>query len=330
MSESRKQDHIELAFNSVPEIHLQSNSNYEPLFAAHPKDTDKIPTKLLNKDFDIPLWISSMTGGTEKAKRINLNMAKACLEFGIGMGLGSCRSLLQSDDRFDDFNLRPVLGDAPFYANLGVAQLEEEVAKDKCKGVKELITKLQADGLIIHINPLQEYFQAEGDRFQKSPLETIKNVIELVDTPIIVKEVGQGFGPKSLEALINLPLQAVEFAGFGGTNFSLLELARDNADENKTINEDFAYVGHTTKEMVSFVNKLWTENSPCKEFIISGGITTPLEGHLLMQELKPASIIGMAGSVLRHAQGEYEQLQAYLNEVRNGLLLANAYMRREN
>jgi isopentenyl-diphosphate Delta-isomerase len=111
------------------------------------------------------MWVSSMTGGTKMAHTINHNLARACKEFRIGMGLGSCRKLLDDDTYFEDFNLRPIMGDdLPLFANLGIAQVEILLAENKLDQIKRLVEKLQADGLIIHINPLQEWMQPEGQQ----------------------------------------------------------------------------------------------------------------------------------------------------------------------
>ncbi len=101
-----------------------------------------------------------MTGGTEMARHINRNLAEACAEFGLGMGLGSCRPLLEGNERFEDFDLRPIIGaDRPLYANLGVAQLEELFAAKEGQRIVDLVGSIQADGLIVHVNPLQEWFR---------------------------------------------------------------------------------------------------------------------------------------------------------------------------
>lgn len=327
MSESRKQDHIEHALNARPSHRFNGdNLYYEPLFSAYP--SKNISFNFLSSTFEMPLWISSMTGGTEKAFKINQNLARACQEFKIGMGLGSCRPLLASDERFRDFDLRSLIGDRPLYANLGIAQLEEELDRDNGKRVIELIKKLQVNGLIIHVNPLQEFFQPEGDRFKYAPIETIKRAIDHIKYPLMVKEVGQGFGPLSLQALIELPLECIELSAFGGTNFSILELERTSRGMNN-INEDFSSVGHTAEEMIAWINKFWTQSSPCKSFIISGGIESPLQGHKLKESLVAPSIIGMASQILKYAQGEYDELAMYLQEVREGFYMAQAYMRSE-
>ena len=104
---TRKQDHIELAFQSqVDEGKLDSRFYYEPLLSGHPKENALNSFQFLGKKLNAPIWVSSMTGGTEWAKTINQNLARACNEFGMGMGLGSCRSLIYSDETLSDFDVR--------------------------------------------------------------------------------------------------------------------------------------------------------------------------------------------------------------------------------
>merc|ERR1712046_179264 len=132
-----------------------------------------------------------MTGGTGYARIINHNLARAAAEFGFGMGLGSCRGLLTSDEYLSDFDVRHLIGDdLPLYANLGVAQLEQLIDNSKTGLIVSLLDKLKADGLIIHVNPFQEWLQPEGDKFLYPPIDTIKRIIDLFPSlKIIVKEV---------------------------------------------------------------------------------------------------------------------------------------------
>lgn len=328
---SRKRDHIELAFRSQIESgHLDQRFYYEPLLAGHPERGSLKSFLFLGKTMRAPIWVSSMTGGTELANTINHNLARACREFGMGMGLGSCRPILNSSDSLPDFDVREVIGDdLPLYANLGVAQLEELIDEGALHRVQELIGKLQADGLIIHVNPMQEWLQPEGDRFKRPPLEVIEIVLEKTKVPTIVKEVGQGMGRESLRRLMQLPLQAIDFAANGGTNFARLEMLR--GDEAKaSIYEQLAYVGHSATEMTFLVNELLEElgsRAICRQFIISGGVRTFLDGYYLTQQLNAPSIYGQASSFLRHARGSYEELQAYVASQIEGLELANAFLK---
>ncbi len=325
---SRKKDHIALAFKSQKDIAADNRFYYEPLLSAHP--TPLKPIDFLGKRLKAPLWISSMTGGTELAYKINHNLARACREFGLGMGLGSCRILLEDNSRFKDFNLRPVIGDEqPLFANLGIAQVEQELSNKSVKRVEELVKRLDADGLIIHVNPLQEWLQPEGDKIGSPPIETIKVFLDKVKFKVMVKEVGQGMGPESLKALFRLPLAAVDFAAHGGTNFSKVELLRSNKNHQE-LYENVADAGHSANEMVDFTNRILQElgeKALCRQVIISGGVKSFLDGYYLTSKLQCSSIYGQGSAMLERAKDSYGQLHSYIEGQIRGLELANAYLR---
>lgn len=330
-AKERKKDHIELAFQSqIATQVIDQRFYYEPLLSAHPSSKQPSSFSFLGKSMKVPLWVSSMTGGTALAKTINHSLARACGEFGMGMGLGSCRSLLYDDEFLGDFDVRPLMGsDLPLYANLGIAQLEELIAQKELYRVNDLIDKLQADGLIIHVNPFQEWMQPEGDHFSKSPLETITTFLDQTNIPVIVKEVGQGMGYESLKALFQLPLMAVDFAASGGTNFALLELLRSSPQQQERFKK-LVHIGHSAEEMVHLSNSIKEElgdKMRCQQVIISGGIKDFLDGHYLMSILNMPSIYGQASGFLKHARGEYEDLQQYVKDQIEGLKLAQAYLK---
>ena len=244
------------------------------------------------------------------------------------MGLGSCRSLLEDDTYFEDFNMRPLVGDQPLYANLGIAQIEQLLMSNSWEKVESLVSKLKADGLIIHLNPMQEWFQKEGDLLVRSPLQSIEEAIAKKSFPIIVKEVGQGMGPKSLKALMQNDLEAIEFGAFGGTNFSRLEQLRLKEDEKDSFRE-MALIGHTAEEMVSFVNKIISEEGDtvkCKQFIISGGVQNALHGFHLISNCHGQSIYGQAKAMLVAAKGDYESFQSFLNSQISGLAMSEKFL----
>jgi isopentenyl-diphosphate delta-isomerase len=325
----RKKDHIELAFRSQMENALMDERfYYEPLLSAHPKEEDPSFT-FLGKNLQTPIWVSSMTGGTELAGKINRNLARACAEFGMGMGLGSCRSLLDSDQNFSDFDVRSIMGDdLPLYANLGICQLEELIRSKKISKIIRLVGRLRADGLIIHINPMQEWLQPEGDRIFQTPLQSLEYLLNEVDFPIIVKEVGQGMGPESLRVLLHLPLQAIEFAAFGGTNFAKLELMR-HTDFPIQLFEPFTKIGHSAVQMMDWVNEIVATDKEvkCKEIIASGGIRNFMDGYYLMEKSTLPAVYGQASTLLKYAKESYEELRAYLVSQRKGLQLSQRFLR---
>ena len=325
----RKKDHIDLAIASATQVSTKDNRfYYEPMLTVHPPADAPIYTVFLRKEFSAPIWVSSMTGGTGIAKVINENLARACNDFGLGMGLGSCRKILFDDQYLEDFMVRPFIGDQPLYANLGIAQVSELLRNNQASVIEELIKKLSADGLIIHVNPVQEWLQPEGDEITGlSPIRVIEEALDQLSTSIIVKEVGQGIGPQSLLALMKLPLAAIEFAAFGGTNFAKLENLRDSRTE--TI-DPICFVGHDPSEMIDLVHHILEkhqEDVRCKEFIISGGVKNYLDGYYYNERLSCNSIYGQAAGFLKHAHGDYDDLAYYVDQQVQGYKFAMRYLR---
>lgn len=327
--EDRKKDHIDLAFQSQTPIEaLDNRFYYEPMLSAHPtKGLKQFP--FLGKTFRVPLWVSSMTGGTQLASKINRNLALVCKEFGFGMGLGSCRIILDDDSYLADFDMRPIIGDdLPLFANLGICQVEQLLKQNHEEKIIRLIGKLRADGLIVHVNPMQEWFQPEGDVLIYPPIDTIKRLLDRVNFPLIVKEVGQGIGPASLKALLKLPLAAIEFAAFGGTNFAKVELLRDPGS-SKELFEPLSLIGMDVYQMLESVNRIFNleKKIACKQIIISGGIKSFLDGYYLLERSLLPAVYGQASSFLKYARGDYDQLHDYVSQQLKGLEMAYAYLR---
>lgn len=346
LSEDRKLDHIKLAIDSQTDFNTKDKRFfYEPIFSGLNTENIDLKINFSGMELNGPFWISSMTGGTNLAKELNSRFAIACGKYGIGMGLGSCRCLLDSEKienhpRYNEFNIKDHMVGYPLYANIGVSQVEELLKENKITRLNDLVYALKADGLIIHINPLQEWYQPEGDRYNSSPLELIKEVLSVIEFPLIVKEVGQGFGPESLLELMKLPLAAIDFGAYGGTNFSKLEYLR--SDEKSDFDQEFdsagfIYVGHTANEMVEFIIDILGNSSvedldkiKCKNFIISGGVKDYLQGHFLQGKLGTvgaSSIIAQASGFLKYALLGQEQLDKYIEHNLQGLKLAKMLLR---
>ena len=320
---NRKTDHIDLAFDSQV-LSGDERFNYEPLTAFN-LDGPLEPVSFAGLQMNAPWWVSSMTGGAEKAGRINERLAKACAKYGLGMGLGSCRPVLENTEFGTDFLVRKWIGNQPLFANLGIAQLEEIAETNAWPKLKDMIARLEANGLIIHINPLQEWMQPEGDDIRFNPLETIKRTIDALDCSIIVKEVGQGFGPESLRALIKLPLAALDYGSLGGTNFSKLEYTRGGSNHMPGY-EEVTRIGHTAHEMTTIVNRLMDELGSqclCKNSIVSGGIRNFLDGYYHVTKSKMQAIYAQASPFLKYAlQGE-ESLHTFIESQLAGYKMAN-------
>jgi isopentenyl-diphosphate delta-isomerase len=221
-----------------------------------------------------------------------------------------------------DFDVRDLMPGRPLFANLGIAQIER--ALENSGAVHRMVEQLRADGLIIHVNPLQEWFQPGGDVLRRAPLETITRFLETAPYPVMVKEVGHGMGPASLRALMKLPLAAIEFAAYGGTNFSVLEARRAGEEAS-----GLTRVGHTAADMVGYVRTLLAsgETFRCERFIVSGGVVDVLQGHHLIAQLPGRAVFGMAHAVLGRAQEGAEALRTFLTDQRDTYAMAQAYLR---
>ena len=263
MSEDRKGDHIDLAFKAqIREAQIDGRFNYEPMLVSN--DTSAVD---LSKNFLGKVQRALLGFQYDRRHRASFGsliriwqgyVRNLVLEWDLVLA-----DLLDSEEASNDFNIRPLIGDEQsLYANLGVAQIEELIKDGKMSRISEMIKKLQADGLIAHVNPMQEWLQPEGDIYTMSPLDIIKTCLDQFDFSIIVKEVGQGFGPKSMLELLKLPVQAIDFAANGGTNFAKLEMLR--ADDYCMSFIRLANIGHSAVEMVEQLRYiLKNENSTC-------------------------------------------------------------------
>lgn len=326
---SRKDSHLDLALSSQTHD-IDSRFYYEPMIASHPDKSDSWETQLGNKKMRFPVWISSMTGGTEKTNEVNRRLARTARKFGLGMGVGSARIAVEDSLREKDFALREFLGDeVPFYLNFGIAQIERFIKDGELYKLKGLLNRLEADGFIIHVNPLQEWMQPEGDKIENAPIVTVTRFMEeMGDARLIVKEVGQGFGPESMRALLSLPLMAIEFAAAGGTNFSKIELKRN--DSKSKFLFPFVRVGNTAEEMVDILNRLVAEMGElrrCDTAIVSGGIKDFLDGFYYIQKSKINALYGQASGFLKYALESQEALDEYARFQTEGLLLARTYLK---
>lgn len=327
--ENRKKDHINLALKSSSQtVQKDHRFFYEPVLHSFP-NKPPAPFTLAGKLMQYPFWISSMTGGTKMARIINNNLAQLSNEFKLGMGLGSCRIILDNEKHLPDFDMRPVIGESqPLFANMGIAQLEQMTKQDRINELHDLVALLKADGMIIHINPMHEFFQPEGDHLEYSPLETLENYLKTTTYPVIAKEVGQGMGPQSLEKLLKMPLEAIEFGAFGGTNFAKVEMERDPNAKNALF-EPLSLIGHTALEMTQMANEIKTnhkESLKTHKLIISGGVKNFLDGYYLTTLSKMPAAFGMASAFLKYATGDYTTLKAFTRDQIKGYVMAQTYL----
>jgi len=189
-------------------------------------DELKVATDFLGRTIQMPLFISSMTGGSESSYAINKDLARAAQTLGIPVGMGSIRILYRKPESFADFHLRPLAPDVPLFSNLGAQQLLEERLRDNYKTLFEWNRRLEVDAQVIHLNPGQELYQADGDRDFRGIKDTLEDFIGRSPLPVIVKETGFGMAPDEVDWLLKVGAESVDIAGAGGTNWLTVEAYR--------------------------------------------------------------------------------------------------------
>ena len=188
-------------------------------------DEVDIGTELFGRRLAAPLLISSMTGGTARARDINRRLAEAAQSLGIAMGLGSQRAAVENRDLADTYRVRDVAPDILLFANLGAVQLALGYGADEAKRAVDMI---EADALFLHLNPLQEAVQPEGDRDWRGLYDGIEAVCRALPVPVAVKEVGNGIAADIARRLADCGVAAIDVAGAGGTSWSEVEAYRES------------------------------------------------------------------------------------------------------
>jgi len=234
------------------------------------RDDVDLSTSLLGKDLSAPLIISSMTGGTEEAETINKNLAMAAQIHGLGMGVGSQRAALEEPTLSHTYQVRDVAPDILLLANLGAVQLNYGYGVEHCQRAVEMI---EADGLILHLNPLQEALQPEGNTDFSGLLAKIAQVCRGLSVPVIVKEVGWGISEEVARRLADASVAAIDVAGAGGTSWSEVERHRVVSESSRRIAAAFADWGIPTAVSIQMVRRA----APDVTLIASGGIRTGVE-----------------------------------------------------
>ncbi|WP_434701914.1 type 2 isopentenyl-diphosphate Delta-isomerase [Pseudomonas sp. D1-36] len=240
-----------------------------------------------------PLLISSMTGGAQRSSAINRHLAEAAQELGIAMGVGSQRVGLRSgNDQGLTRELRRLAPDIPLLGNIGAAQLLE---KDGQELARRAVETLQANALIIHLNPLQEAVQAEGDRDWRGVLDAIGLTVQSLGVPVIVKEVGAGISASVAVALAGVGVSVIDVAGSGGTSWAAVEAERASSPADREVAMAFADWGITTSTSLIGVR----EALPGMTLIASGGIRNGVDAAKAL--CLGADLVGQAAGVLRDA-----------------------------
>ncbi len=273
-TQKRKKEHLELCLESgvVTDPYGTGLDCYFFLHNALPEvDIAEIDigTTFLGKHLKAPLMISSMTGGFKLARKVNRNLALAAQHLGLAMGVGSQRVALEERSVSDSFAVRDLAPDILLLSNLGAVQLNYGYGIEQCR---QAVRMIRADGLILHLNVLQEAVQPEGNRNFKGLTGKIAEVCRQLEVPVIAKEVGSGISADVALRLKRAGVKAIDVAGRGGTSWYAVE-AKRAAKRGQPVELTFADWGISTEEALIKVR----EAVPDLEIVASGGIRSGLD-----------------------------------------------------
>jgi isopentenyl-diphosphate delta-isomerase len=295
--DQRKADHININLEQDVRSGIRSGlERYRFTHEALPEldlSAVNLSTSIFGVPLHLPLLISSMTGGVAEAERINRNLAQAAQECRIAMGVGSQRAALEDPGKNKSFIVaREIAPDIPLFANLGAVQLNNGYTIAHCQRAVDMI---QANALILHLNPLQEAVQAGGDTNFKSLAKKIASVCKALSVPVIVKEVGWGISERTARILSDCGVAAIDVAGAGGTSWSQVEMHRAPDEHHRELAAAFVEWGIGTADSILQVRRA----SQGMQIFASGGLRNGLD--IAKAIALGASLGGLAGPFLKAA-----------------------------
>ncbi|MWJ28617.1 type 2 isopentenyl-diphosphate Delta-isomerase [Halomonas sp. ZH2S] len=310
----RKNDHLDIVLDArrATAPTLTGFADYRFAHCALPQlhlDDIDLSTRLFHKPVSAPLLISSMTGGAERAKTINHHLAEAAQHLGIALAIGSQRVALQSgSDHGLTKQLRRIAPDIALLGNIGAGQLREPRGIDWARRAVEMI---EADALIVHLNPLQEAVQQGGDRDWRGVRQAIGTLVTSLEVPVVVKEVGAGISPDVARALVEEGVAMIDVAGAGGTSWAAVEAERAT---QRRVAMAFAGWGTPTAQAIRAVRQTLPETP----LIASGGIRDGVDAAKAIR--LGADLVGQAAAVLESAtkssQAVIEHFEVVIQQLR--------------
>ncbi|WP_018658945.1 type 2 isopentenyl-diphosphate Delta-isomerase [Allofustis seminis] len=318
MKDNRKNEHVSLAEHFYP-MHAETSSFSNIRFVPQSLPAFDVldislTTSFLGMKQPLPYFINAMTGGSEWTKHVNQKLAQVAKALQIPMALGSLSAALKDESVADSYTIvRQIYPDGVILANLGAGCTAESAQK--------AIDLIQADALQIHLNVAQELVMPEGDRHFKKWKQNILEIIDAIDRPIIVKEVGFGMSRQTIEWLDKAGVAAIDISGRGGTNFAQIENYRRKKQQLADLSS-FETWGLTTPEALLEANEV----QPHAQIIASGGIKSPLD--IIKALALGADAVGISGKILHLAikdpQHAIDILHEWNEELIKWMVLLNA------
>jgi len=319
----RKKEHLEICLDTQ-KVSGAGGTGFEAYRFVHnalPElDIDEIDTgtTFLGKRLKAPLLISSMTGGFDLARTVNRNLAAAAEALGLAMGVGSQRVAIEEPSAAESFRVRDLAPNILLFGNLGAVQLNYGYGVEHCR---RAVAMIGADGLMLHLNVLQEAVQPEGNRNFKGLAGKIAAVCRELEAPVVAKEVGNGISVDVAKRLVAAGVKALDVAGKGGTSWSAVEAERA-ARQGKRADTVFADWGIPTEEALVSVRQA----IPHIPLIASGGIRTGVDVAKALALGADLAALGqpLLAAALESADKVVELLGGIIHELKVSMLCVGA------
>lgn len=312
MERDRKAEHIELSLK--PEV--QSRWSYFDAYwfehCALPEiDFSDIDTSttFLGKTIRSPLLISSMTGGTSSARKINEHLAIGAEEEGIPLALGSQRKAIEDEAQAATFRIRPFAPTIPILGNVGAVQFNYGFGVEECE---KMVDMVDADALILHLNPLQEVLQPEGQTDFSNLLPKIQDIATQLSVPLVAKEIGCGLSGKVAQQLKQHGVHILDTAGAGGTSWARIETYRSGELALGDLYAEWGIPTPVSIRQVASVEGVTT--------IGSGGIRSGLD--VAKAIALGADLVGLASPFLKPAIESPEAVRSTIHRINHELKVA--------
>lgn len=276
-------------------------------------DQVDLSTVFLGKTLRAPVLISAITGGTASSRRINLNLAAAAQELGLAMCVGSQRAAIENPRQTRSYQVRQVAPDILLFANLGAVQLNYGYGLAECRRAVEMI---EADALVLHLNPLQEALQPRGNTDFSGLLDKIAAVCRDLGVPVIIKEVGCGISERVAQQLAAAGVAAIDVSGAGGTSWSEVEKHRAENEFQRRVAASFAHWGMPTADAILEAQR----GAPNLPLIASGGIRSGPDAAVALA--LGADLVGLAQPLVAPATQSAAAVRTELEILIEGLRVA--------